>query len=86
MSTKNDGKQKEGLPIKLKSRLAVRNGGVNSISRDLIHEYVSKKHKEGQESRDKGNYLIREVKDFKDAIERDPVIRMCFYGALDGIP
>jgi len=48
MSTKNDGKQKEGLPMKLKSRLAVRNGGVNSISRDLIHEYVSKKHKEGQ--------------------------------------
>lgn len=71
---------------KLKDRMPVRNGGISTIPRKVVEAYTNRKLAEGQHGHDNNHSLIRPVYMFKEAIETDPVLKMYFVGALDGIP
>jgi len=70
----------------LKSSLPIRNGGIKTIKRDVVQKYFNLRYEESKVDIQNNVPLIRSVADFKAAILADPVLRMCFQGALETIP
>ena len=71
--------------VKDSSPMPLMNGGTLCIPRLIIINYFNDRHAEGQKVKAAGIKLIPEVQAFKDAIINDPVLKMCFQGALDSL-
>ena len=69
---------------KLRSSMPIRNGGFKTIDKVDIDKYILDILCKGETC--KLPHMTRSVAAFKKAIENDPILKMCFTGALKAIP